>query len=214
MRSELGLSDRPFVLNFGFLHPDKGVDVAVEAMAALRARGPLDVDLVIAGSVRPRTGVFRWFERADHAYERDLRAAVERLGLTERVRFVGFVPDRHVGTLFTEARAVVMPCTAITQSSVAGLATAHGAPVIASDLPGLREAFGDGASFVPVGDVERFADALDDVVGDDALAASLGEAQRRRATEVALPVVADALVERYRSVLDGAQERREVVAHG
>jgi glycosyltransferase involved in cell wall biosynthesis len=212
LREALGLSGRPFALSFGFVHPDKGVDLAIEALARLRDRDGVDVDLVVAGSVRPRTGLFKWFERADHAHARDLREAVERHDLGDRVRFVGFVPDHVVGELFTTARAVVMPCTAVTQSSVAGLATAHGTPVVASDLPGLREAFGGGAVLVPVGDVDQFADALGAVMRDDTLVSSLAAAQRRRAREVALPEVAEALVERYRSVLAGTA--RQEVRHG
>jgi glycosyltransferase involved in cell wall biosynthesis len=212
VRRALGLADRPFALSFGFLHPDKGTDVAIDAIAQLRDQDGVDVDLVVAGSVRPRTGVFRWFERADHAHERALRAAVERHRLGDRVRFVGFVPDHLVGPLFTAARAVVMPCTAITQSSVAGLASAHGAPVVASDLPGLREAFGGGALFAPVGDVDGLATALAALMRDDDLAASLSDAHVRRSGEVALPVVAAALVGAYRDVLAG--EREPEVTHG
>jgi glycosyltransferase involved in cell wall biosynthesis len=59
---------------------------------------------------------------------------------------------------------------------------AHGTPAIVSDLPALRETAGDGALYVPPGDVPALAAALRQLAGDDSLRARLaagGEAALR-----------------------------------
>ena len=54
-------------------------------------------------------------------------------------------------------------------------ALACGAPVVASDIPALRESGGDAARFCPVGDISAFADAVNrawNESGDGAAASS------------------------------------------
>ena len=51
-------------------------------------------------------------------------------------------------------------------------ALACGAPVIASDIPTLREAGGDAAMYCPVADVARWADALSQILLHPAFAPS------------------------------------------
>jgi len=194
---------RPLALCFGYLHTDKGIEHLIEAVARLQQADALPaagLDVLISGTVRPRSGVFRYFERRDRDYELALRRAVEHHGLTDCVRFVGFVDSADVPALFAAARVVVVPYTKVTQSSVLGMATVAGVPVVASDLPGLREALGDGGVLVPPADPDALATALASVVTDDALAARLGEAQKRRGAETGFDVVAAELVEIYAAV--------------
>ena len=195
---------RPLVLCFGYLHRDKGIEDLIAAVAALRYRReapPGGLDVLIAGRVRPRTGAFRWFERHDHEYERVLRRAVEDNGLEDDVRFVGFVASADVPALFAAARVVVVPYTKVTQSSVLGAATVAGVPVIATDLPGLREPVGDGGLLVPPADPVALATALARILSDDALVATLREHQKRLGAETELDVVAAELVDVYHEVI-------------
>ncbi len=207
---------RPLVLCFGYLHCDKGIEDVIEAVARLRSRGELPtegLDVLIAGTVRPRTGAFRYFERHDREYELALRRAVEVGGLGDQVRFIGFVASADVPALFAAARAVVVPYTKVTQSSVLGTATVAGAPVVATDLPGLRDAVGEGGLLVPPGDPDALGDALRRIVTDDALAAQLRESQKRRGAETEIDVVAAQLVGIYHEVLVAparADDRRPV----
>ncbi len=209
---------RPLVLCFGYLHPDKGLEHLVEAVARLRERGEIaaeDIDVVIAGTVRPRTGGFRYFGRRDREYELTLRRAVERGGLSDQVRFVGFVAAADVPALFASARVVVVPYTKVTQSSVLETATVAGVPVVASDLPGLRESLGDGGLLVPPGDADALAAALARVLTDESLIASLRHRQQQRGAEMTFDVVAGELVGIYdavRSAPSRADERRSVSA--
>lgn len=198
VRSRYGFTDRPTALCLGYLHPDKGIEHAIRALG----RGDLDVDLLVAGAVRPRSGLFRVFERADREYERLLRRETERLGLSDRVRFAGFVPAADVPGLFELARLVVVPCTKVTQSSVLGQATASGVPVVASDLPGLRDGLGGGGLLVAPGDPAALATAIRAVVDDDELASDLAGRQRQRAAEIDLGAVAATLRDLYRDLVE------------
>jgi glycosyltransferase involved in cell wall biosynthesis len=73
-RSLPGLGGRPFILFLGRLDPIKGVDRLIEAFAAAAGDG-MTAHLVLAGP--------------DSGAERSLRQQVARLGLSERVHFVG-----------------------------------------------------------------------------------------------------------------------------
>ncbi|MEK7860608.1 MAG: glycosyltransferase family 4 protein, partial [Chloroflexota bacterium] len=67
-------------------------------------------------------------------------------------------PD--VGRVYGQSRIVLMPSAEESFGLVAVEAQSNGVPVIASDLPSLRESLGDGALFVEREDVAAWADAI------------------------------------------------------
>jgi len=155
---------RSTLLSLGFTHPDKGVDVLVEACGLLRRSGT-DVDLLVAGATRRRRGPTRALELIDARYDRAIRRAAER---APAVRFTGFVPDDDLPALLSSVGALALPYRRTTQSAVAGLALATGLPTVASDLAGLRDTLGDSALYTPAGDVAALAAAVQTVLKDDA----------------------------------------------
>jgi glycosyltransferase involved in cell wall biosynthesis len=98
-------------------------------VAAL-ARTPGELPLVLVGATKP------W--------------AHELPGVT----LTGFVPDDHLAAIYSGARALVFP----SDDEGFGLPTiealACGTPVVATDIPVLREVLGDRATFVDGGDLE------------------------------------------------------------
>jgi glycosyltransferase involved in cell wall biosynthesis len=70
------------------------------------------------------------------------------------VTLTGRVSDDDLAAIYSGARALVFP----SDDEGFGLPTvealACGTPVVASDIPVLREVLGDRATFVPVGDLE------------------------------------------------------------
>lgn len=148
----------------GHLYPWKGVDVLIHALASLP-----DIDAVVVGG---------------HPAERDLtrvRALAASLGLESRVSLPGQVLPAEVATRLAGATILALPNTpsAISERYTSPLKLfeylAMGRPIVASDLPAIREILTDGQSalLVPAGDASALAAAIQRVAGDPALARRL-----------------------------------------
>lgn len=169
--------DRSTVLCFGYLHPDKGLERAVDAAA--RVPG---ARLVVAGAVRPRRGVFRLFGRRDHAYATELQRRARSIGAP--VELPGHVDDDHLDALLRRATVVVLPYRTATQSGVLNRAVAAGAALVVTDLPGLRADLPASAAVVPADDpacTPALAAVLADLLDDpERLAAMRADVRDRR----------------------------------
>jgi glycosyltransferase involved in cell wall biosynthesis len=174
----------PVVLYVGHLYPWKGVDVLLAALAELPGvRG------VIAGG---------------HPAELDLpraRALAEALGLAGRVTFTGWIPRAEVPALLASGDVLVLPNTptAISERYTSPLKLfeymAAGRPIVASDLPALREVLRDGetACLVAPGDAKALAGAIRRVLGDRAFAERLARGAFEAAAAYAWSVRAERL---------------------
>jgi glycosyltransferase involved in cell wall biosynthesis len=153
LRAHFGLDDAEVLLAFGFVHVDKGLDDLVRALRIIRRSGSPSLDrvrLVIAGTVRPRQGLFRAFELRDRLHLARVMRMARRAGLADTIVRTGYVPDADVAGWFQAAAAAVLPYRRIEQSGVAGLANAFGVPVLASTAGGLGEQYaGSPWTFAP-----------------------------------------------------------------
>jgi glycosyltransferase involved in cell wall biosynthesis len=159
LRASLVPSNRRMIAFFGFVWaPGKGFEDLLEALART------DADLVVTGSLDP-----------DVAYHRHLAGEIERLGLEQRVRWLGFLAEDEVGRLLRVADAVALPFRDGAQSGFTSLLAAliNGAAVITTHGPlnpsWLRD--GDTALLVDSGDPPGLAHAIDRLFADDRLAA-------------------------------------------
>jgi glycosyltransferase involved in cell wall biosynthesis len=129
----------PYVLFVGTVEPRKGLPTLLDA---LRRRPPGTAPrLVIAGPAG-------WGAELDTAHA----------GL-DVVR-TGFVTDARLRRLVTGAAAVALPSRYEGFGLPVLEALASGAPVLASDLPVLREVGGEHAQYLPAGDPDAWAEAL------------------------------------------------------
>jgi glycosyltransferase involved in cell wall biosynthesis len=151
------------LLAFGAIRPYKGIDLALDALAAI---GPeVSVKLIVAG-------VF-WDGGAE------LWGRVRSLGLEDRVELRdGFVSNEDAALLFMAADAAVLPYRSATQSGVVQLSFAYGTPVIATAVGGLPEAVEHGVDglLCPPGDAAELSRAIMRV---PALGATLADGVRR-----------------------------------
>lgn len=156
----------------GHLYPWKGVDVLVDAIAQLpAARG-----LIIGGHPA----------EADRARLDTLAA---NLGVGGRISFAGLLPPADVPGRLAEASILVLPNTAtmISARYTSPLKLfeylAMGRPIVASDLPAIREVLTDGESalLVPPGDAAALAAAIARIHGDPDLARRLAHGALRLA---------------------------------
>jgi glycosyltransferase involved in cell wall biosynthesis len=159
----------PVVAYAGHLYPWKGVEILLEALA----RVPGAHGLIVGG----------------HGAEPDLarvKALASRLGLDERITFTGHVKPAAVQAYLRSADVLVLPnpASALSTRFTSPLKLfeylAAGRPIVASDLPSIREVLHDGedALLAPAGDPERMAAAIQRVLGDPALAARLAQSAR------------------------------------
>lgn len=126
-RGELG----PYVLALGGIEPRKGSIDLLEAFALIRRRHP-DVRLVFAGGET-------LFDYRDYRAAFDRRAAALSLQPT----MLGVVDDDALPSLVAGASAMAFVSTQEGFGLAAMEALAAGVPVVARDLPVLREVFGD-----------------------------------------------------------------------
>lgn len=157
----------PTVGYAGHLYPWKGVDILLRALARLPgARG-----LIVGG----------------HHQEPDLprlRSLAESLQVADRVRFTGLVAPSEVPALLGKADVLALPnpASAIATRFTSPLKLfeymASGRPIVASDLPALREVLQHdvNAWLVPAGDEAALADGIGRLLADPALATRLARA--------------------------------------
>lgn len=140
----------------GRLAPRKGVDVAIRALALLRAGGR-EVTLDLVGAVFPG---YEW-------YETELRDLVAELGLTPAVTFHGFRPD--VAAHLPGFDAVLVP-SRLPESfgNVAVEAALAARPVVVTNIGGLPEAVTGltAVAVVPPEDPRALADGVERLVAD------------------------------------------------
>jgi len=119
-----GLDDsKRRILYLGRLSKEKNIDVFIKAAAKL-AKKDDGIEFVIGG-----TGPFS-------EYYKRLAA---RLGLGHKIKFLGFVSQELLPSLYAASDAFCMPSTFETQGIVCLEAMALGKPVIAAETPVLNE---------------------------------------------------------------------------
>ncbi len=118
----------------------------------------------------------------------ELHSHIRRAGLESRVTILPPVPRAQVAGLFHDSHVTAVPLTAADRNTVQGCcplklleAMAAGCPVVASDLPVVRELADPGAHFLPVppGDVAALSGAIVQAGSDHEATAARARAARR-----------------------------------
>ncbi|HLW02077.1 MAG TPA: glycosyltransferase [Ktedonobacterales bacterium] len=121
LRRALGLpADRPLALILTRLMEEKRVHILLQAMKQVQE----PVHLAVAGTGPDASA---------------LQTLAHRLGISQQVTFLGFVPDEQIVPLYSLADFFVMPSVAELQSLATLEAMACGLPVIAADAGALPE---------------------------------------------------------------------------
>ena len=158
----------PRVLFVGRFVYYKGLDVLIDAIA--------------------RTAATLWLV-GEGPLEPELRQRVRSRGIQERVRFIGRVSDEELPAYYQASDLFVLPSIAKTETFgvVQVEAMAAGLPVVSTNLPtGVPWVNQDGVTglVVPPGDPDRLADAINRLIGDDALRGRFGGNAAARAQEL------------------------------
>lgn len=154
VRLPLGIPDsRTTVGIISSLVSYEGVDILIKAAKLL----PSDLDVLIIGEGEQRG---------------DLERMAIECGVADRVRFVGQVPRDQVWKWYAALDVFVLPrhdktVTRRVTPIKALQAQAYGVPVVASDLPAIREITGDIETYFPAGDVNALANAIMKTIARD-----------------------------------------------
>ena len=192
VKPTLGLEGRIVLLSFGLLGPDKGYELAIDALPKVAAANP-SVLYAIVGSTHPDL-----VRREGEAYRTGLVDRVRTLGLEGHIRFV----DRFVGrvelTRWLEAADVfVSPYPNLDQAVSGTMSYAMGAgrAIVATPYAYAADLLADGRGvLVPPGSPADLAGALNRLLRDDDLRAAIG----RRAYEHSRPMTWSAIGAEYR----------------
>jgi glycosyltransferase involved in cell wall biosynthesis len=120
----------------------------------------------------------------DTSYVDEQRRRLHEAHLSDRVVWAGMVTDKHelVG-YYSAADVFVLPTRAEGLSNVLIEATAAGLPAVATNLPGITDtvvADGETGFLVPIGDVDAMARAVERLISDPSLRATMSTAARVR----------------------------------
>ena len=157
VRSRYGLTDN-FILYVGTVEPRKNLARLIEAFARITQRYP-DLLLAIAG----KRG---WL--CD-----DLDALVQRLGLQDRVRFLGFIEESEKPILIRAARLFAYPSLYEGFGIPVLEALSCGTPVLSSNASSMPEIAGDAALLVEPTSTSQIAEALRILLEDEGLRMSM-----------------------------------------
>jgi glycosyltransferase involved in cell wall biosynthesis len=161
IRASYGLPDR-YVLYLAGHDVRKNVAGLVDAFAIV-AQADADVTLVIGGVLPER----------DKAPFFDPRPRVEALGITDDVRFIGWVDEAHKPILYRGAACAVFASRYEGFGLPVLEALACGTPLVTSDTSSLPELVGDAGFTVDPDDVQELAGAILACLVDEPLAAEL-----------------------------------------
>ena len=162
-RSARGLPEH-FILYLGTIEPRKNLSTLIRAYARVRPEG---VKLVCAGG---RGWMYQ-----------DVFQTVEELRLSRDVIFPGFLPDDDLPLWYSAADIFVYPSAYEGFGLPVTEALACGVPTITTNASSLPEAAGDAALLVPPDDTAALAEALEQLLGDSSLRASLAARGPRQA---------------------------------
>jgi glycosyltransferase involved in cell wall biosynthesis len=159
---------RPYLLFVSTLYPYKNVETLIRSLAHLVTEKGVDWELVIVGrdydSQQPR-----------------LQSLARDLGVSERTRFLGFVPTDDLPALYSAAQAFVFPSLVETFGKPLVEAMRCGVPVIASNTSCIPEVLGGAGILVDPLDVEQMASAIHEAAVNQILRTNLIEHGLKRA---------------------------------
>ena len=178
------------ILFVGRAEPRKGLGVLLQAFALLRKRMP-DATLVVAGATRRQV---LETERVGSDLPVDLTG----------VEALGWVDDEVKVAQLGEAEILCAPSRAAESFGIVlAEGMAAGVPVVASNLPGYRAVLRDGEAgrLTPPGDPVALAEALYDLLQDEAERRRLTAAGIAAAADLSWAQITDRIVEAYEDAL-------------
>lgn len=174
--------DRPYILWLGTVEPRKNLRRLIESYSAL---GRTDIDLVLVGPA---------------GWNEDLDGLIGGAGHAG-IRALGFVPHADLAPLYAGAEVFCFPSLFEGFGLPVLEAMVQGTPVVTSRGTSTEEVAGEAGLLVDPHDTDSITEALDRMLGDNALRDQMGEAGRERASSYTWARTAAELRDCYHEVL-------------
>jgi len=167
LRSTLGINSQQMILFAGKLAPGKGVDILLRALPQVLKE--VEVKLVLAGS----------------GNQQDYQHLAQTLGISDKLRFLGRVPDDTLRLLFSSCDLFVLPSRLEGFGRVIIEAMAARKPVVATNVGGIPEIIESGQNgiLVEVDNEGKLAGAIVKVLSDKSLARTITENGMKKVRE-------------------------------
>ena len=172
----------PEIVFLGRVTPYKGLGVAIEALALLRAGAQPAARLVVIGPEEP-------------AYGANMRSLAERLGVGSAISWLGQRTPEQSAAALARAHALIVPSVWDEPFPLVTIEAALArVPIVASDVGGIGEGMRDEehALLFGRGDPAGAAAALERVLGEAQATADRVERARERADEFRIGPYLDA----------------------
>ncbi|MGC9343259.1 MAG: glycosyltransferase [Bacteroidales bacterium] len=141
-----------YLLFFGLIRKYKGLDILLEALPEIKAKG---WKLIVAGE---------FYENRE-----DYDELIDKYNLEDKlIIYDNYIPDNEVGVLFSVADLVVQPYRSATQSGVTQISYYFGVPMIVTNVGGLPEIVDHGKTgYVVPPEPHWIAKAIDEFFSRD-----------------------------------------------
>jgi len=168
-RQTIGKNQKKKIIFLGRLVKRKGCRFMIKAFAKVAQSQP-ETTLIIAG---------------DGPEHRSLKSLVNRLGIADRVQFLGFVPESAKPKLLASADIACFPSLYGESFGIVLIeAMAAGAGVvIGGDNPGYRTVLGDENTLINPRNTDLFASQLKKLLNEEMLAAKIHSSQQAKVSQ-------------------------------
>ncbi|HBO16878.1 MAG: Glycosyltransferase [Candidatus Moranbacteria bacterium GW2011_GWE2_35_2-] len=177
-----------FILYLGTMQPRKNIPSLVEAFAKIK-KDIFGAKLVLAGN------------RKAHNFDKKIDEVIEKEGLREDVIFPGYVDEKDKPALFCLAKIFAF----LSFYEGFGIpileAMSQNVPVLASDIPVLREVGGDRCDFAASGDLDEISKKMYNLFIDENLRREFILSGKKRAEEFSWEKSAEKLLEIYQRII-------------
>ena len=199
IRTRYGLAEGPLFLTVARLQEHKGLHYLIEAVPEVLASFP-SARFAIVGKASGAE---------QEAYRQRLLDQSAKLGVSENVSFLGYVPDKDVAALFREASALVHPATSEGYGLTLLEAMILGVPVVAAAADGPKEIIQHNKNglLVPAADPASISAVVKDLLKQPGIAKTLTAGGLESARSIGVDVMVSKTAEIYRRIIENQTAR-------
>ncbi len=184
VKKTYGIS-KPYILFVGVWRQYKNLPRLALAFDILKEKYKQDIQLVLAGKIDP--------------FYPEIKNQVFGVKNYQDIKALNYVPDEALFALYQGARAFILPSLVEGFGLIAIEAQASGVPVIASQIPVLKEVLRDSALYFDPQNEQDMADKINALLSKNELAQGLIQAGRENATRFTWSKSAEKTLEIYKT---------------